>query len=306
MKLTFLGTGAGKPSVRRNVTAIALDLVQERGSVWLFDCGEATQHQLMRSPVSAHKIEAVFMTHLHGDHLWGLPGLLASRSISSNPQPLSVYGPVGLKEFIDTVLRLSSSFLSYPLNVVELESQTGIVFQDEQFTVYVQALEHRIPSLGYRIEQADQLGKLDVGKLEQNGILSGAHLQSIKRGETVQLADGRVIHGADYVSAVKLGRVVTILGDTVPTMNALSLAAHADILVHEATMEAALTQKANTLGHSSTIQAAQLALEAQVKRLIITHISARYQEDDDERLLAECRAIFPQTEMAHDLQTFMI
>ena len=304
MELVFLGTGAGKPSIRRNVTSMALSLVAHGQGVWLFDCGEGTQHQILRSKVNPSKIEKVFITHLHGDHVFGLPGLLTSRAMSENAQPLSVYGPPGIRAFVDTVIRLTRSFLTYPLSVVEVAP--GVVFEDAAFTVKAQALSHRVECFGFRIEQADQPGALDMDRLRLMNISSGPVLKRIKEGETVVLDDGRQIDGRAYVKPPRAGKVVTILGDTAPCTQVLDLAAGADVLVHEATLDASLAQKANSRGHSTTLQAAEMARDAHVKRLIVTHISARYDEKGDAQLLRECQSVFPNTEIAKDFGVYFI
>ncbi|MGL4667005.1 MAG: ribonuclease Z [Saezia sp.] len=304
MELLFLGTGAGKPSGSRNVSALVLNLASEAGEYWLFDCGEATQHQMMRTSITPHRISKVFITHLHGDHIFGLPGLLTSRSMSANASPLDVYGPVGIKEFVESVLRLTQSYMTYELRVHEFEP--GVVFQNQQFKVKALELKHRIPSFGFRVEEADRAGKLDVEGLELEGVRAGAIMQRLKNGEQVQLEDGRVIDGADYVGAPILGRVVAILGDTMPCADACELAYQADVLVHEATLESALIEQASLRGHSTTRQAAQVAKEGQAKQLIITHISQRYTPADEAFLLQECCEIFPATRVAHDLEKFTI
>lgn len=304
MELIFLGTGAGVPSRERNVTAIALNLQAERGSTWLFDCGEATQHQILRSPVKAGKLEKIFITHLHGDHIFGLPGLLSSRSMNGARDPLTLYGPPGIKAFIESALTLSASYLTYPLDVVEIDA--GVVCADAQFTVTALPLTHGVPSFGYRIEECDKPGALDAARLAADGIPAGPWMQYLKRGERAALPDGRQVDGAAYLGPGPKGRVLVIFGDTAPTPNAVRLARDADVMVHEATLEAAMTEQANRHGHSTTHQAAAVARDAGAKKLIITHFSARYDRQESEKLKEECRAIFPNTEAASDFATFTV
>lgn len=305
MKITFLGTSAGRPTQERNVTSIALDLLKERNSLWLFDCGEATQHQFMRYHLNIARLEKIFITHLHGDHIFGLPGLLTSRSLMDNMKPLTLYGPVGIKQFLQTTIEISHSWLTYPLEIIEL-AHNGLIFQDEQFTVHVAALEHRIPCFGYRIVEQDKPGQLNSRKLKQDQIPVGPNLAALKQGETLLLADGRQIDGRDYLSQPQPGKIITILGDTTPCQASIELAQGADLLVHEATQEQALVEKAMIRGHSSTQQAARIALQAQVKQLIVTHISPRYVLRDNQRLLAECQQIFAATQIAFDGANFAI
>lgn len=303
MQLTFLGTGAGAPSLQRNVTAIALTL-SKRGDTWLFDCGEATQHQYMRSALKPSKLAKIFITHLHGDHIFGLPGLLTSRSMAGLKEPLTIYGPQGIRQFIDTALSLSGSYTSFPLDIVEITA--GLVFDDGDFRVTAWPMNHIVECYGYRIEQHDKPGFLDAPRLKAEGVPRGPWYQQLKQGERVRLEDGREINGAEYLGPATKGKVVAIFGDTGPTEVALQLAADADVMVHETTLEAALAEKANSRGHSTTVQTAEVAKQARAKRLIATHFSSRYLSQDRERLLAECQSIFAATELAHDFAVFEI
>ncbi len=304
MELLFAGTGAGMPSRERNVTSIVLDLHDSTHHSWLFDCGEGTQHQLLRTAVKLSRIDRIFITHLHGDHIFGLPGLLASRSMQGISQPLVVYGPPGIREFIDTSLRLSGSWLTFPCEIIEIAA--GEVHHDSHYRVTAFPLTHPVECYGYRIDEHDKPGALDVAKLQQDGVPTGPWYYDLKQGRSVTLVDGRVINGLDYTGSATAGRSLAIFGDTAPTPAAGELAAGVNLMVHEATLEAALEEKANARGHSSTVQAARLAQQCGAQRLIITHLSSRYLKHDVQRLLAECRAIFPATEMAHDLDIFRL
>lgn len=303
MQLTFLGTGAGAPSLQRNVTAIALTL-SKRGDSWLFDCGEATQHQFMRSSLKPGKLEKIFITHLHGDHIFGLPGLLTSRSMAGLLEPLTVYGPPGIKLFIDTALSLSSSCTIFPLEIVEIDA--GEVLDNGEFRVMAYPMNHVVPCFGYRIEQYDKPGVLDAPRLKAEGVPRGPWYQDLKQGKCITLEDGREIDGAAYLGPAIKGKVLAIFGDTSPSEAALQLAAQADVMVHETTLEAAMAEKANGRGHSTTVQAAEVAKQAGAKRLIATHFSSRYLSGDRERLLAECRAVFAATELAYDFAVFEV
>lgn len=304
MELLFLGTGAGTPSRMRNVTSIALNLQGARNGCWLFDCGEGTQHQILRSPVKPNKLEKIFITHLHGDHIFGLPGLLTSRSMNGITDGITLYGPPGIKAFIETAISLSGSWLTFPLEIVEISA--GEVCNDEHFRVTAWPLTHPVECYGYRIEEHDRPGALNAEKLLADGIKPGRLFQQLKQGKTVTMEDGQVVNGRDYLGPPIKGLTLAIFGDTGPTAVARDLAANADVMVHEATLEAAMAEKANSRGHSSTVQAATAAKEAGAKRLIVTHLSSRYLREDTERLLEECREIFPQTEMAHDFSVFQL
>lgn len=305
MELFFLGTSAGVPTRTRNVTSILLDLQHPtRSGLWMFDCGEGTQHQLLRTAAHPGKLDKIFITHLHGDHLFGLPGLLCSRSMAGNIQPLTIYGPPGIREFVETSLRISGSWTDYPLEIIEIKP--GVVFKDDAYTVTAAALNHPVECYGFRIEERDKPGALDGAALIAAGVPFGPLFQQLKRGESVTLEDGRTINGAEYLSPPRPGKKLAIFGDTAPCENALALAQGVDLLVHEATLEVAMEEKANSRGHSSTHQAARLARDAQVKKLIVTHVSSRYDAEGCAMLLAECRALFADSQLAEDFATVRV
>ncbi|MFN6737167.1 ribonuclease Z [Enterococcus gallinarum] len=299
MELEFLGTGAGVPAKHRNVTSTALRLLDERNAVWLFDCGEGTQMQILHSTIRPRKIEKIFITHLHGDHIYGLPGLISSRSFQGGASPLEIYGPIGIEEFVRTVLRISQTKLSYPLVFHEITKE-GILFKDKQFTVSCRRLDHGIESFGYRVEEASHQGELQVEALTALGIKPGPVFGRLKKGEIVTLEDGRQINGGDYVGEAKKGRTVTILGDTRLCANSILLAENADVLVHESTFNKDEAKMARAYFHSTTVQAAEVAKQAQVKRLLLTHISARYVGKDITNLANEAKAVFPNTVIVKD------
>lgn len=305
MQLLFLGTGAGAPSRRRNVASVALRFDQGQ-TVWLFDCGEGTQHQLLRSALHAGQIERVFITHLHGDHLFGLPGLLGSRSLQTGSEnPLTVYGPVGIAAYLDAVFRASHARLRYDLRVKEL-SATGLVHADDRAAVFCAPLSHGIPSYGYRIEERPRPGRFRVDKATAASIPRGPLYGRLKRGETVTLGDGRTLRGEDFVEPAAPGRTLAICGDTEPCEAARLMADGVDVLVHEATFAAAEHKLAALSSHSTAVEAARIARSADAQTLILTHISARYDRGDEgcEALLDEARAIFASTFLAEDFWSF--
>jgi ribonuclease Z len=305
LELFFLGTGAGMPTKQRNVTSIALNLLVERDSFWLFDCGEGTQHQILRSPVKLSKTDKIFITHLHGDHLYGLPGLLSSRAYSGGEGPLTIYGPIGIQSYVEQCLAISESRISYEMSFVEIE-QAGVIWEDDKFRIEVAELQHRIACFGYRIIELDQPGKLNADKCHEMNIPPGPIYGQLKKGNKVQLPDGRWVDGQDYLEPAISGRVVTILGDTLYCPGAILLAQDADVLVHEATFAAERQDLAMQYHHATSIDAARVAQEANVIDLIMTHISSRYQEQDTDVLLEEAKKIHDNSFIASDFYCFPV
>ncbi|WP_027724387.1 ribonuclease Z [Tuberibacillus calidus] len=300
MELIFLGTGAGMPSKPRNVSALALMMPEYNGDVWLFDCGEATQHQILRTNIKLSKLTKIFISHLHGDHIFGLPGLLASRS-QQGESLLQLYGPEGLKDFVEWTLKLSHTHLTYPLEVVEVKS--GQVVCEQNLSVSAAPLDHVVCSFGFRIVEADKPGALLVDKIQTElGIAPGPIYKRFKEAPSVVLPDGRTVNTTDYIGPPKKGRVLTVISDTRPTPQAIELAKNADVLVHEATFTQDREEGANAFGHSTARQAAEIARKAGVGKLILTHISSRYREK--EPLLEEATAVFPNTVIAEDFWSF--
>ncbi|MEH7333740.1 ribonuclease Z [Neobacillus drentensis] len=304
MDIFFLGTGAGMPAKLRNVTAIALKLLEERGAVWLFDAGEATQHQILHTSIKPRRIEKIFITHLHGDHIYGLPGLLSSRSFQGGDTEVTVYGPKGIKEFIHVSLSLSQTYLKYPLSVIEISE--GIIFEDDQFSVEARLLDHGIPSYGYRVVEKDRPGTLLADKLIEAGVQPGPIFKKIKNGEAITLDDGSIIEPHHFLGPEQKGRIVTILGDTRFCENAILLAKNADLLVHEATFSKGEEKLASDYFHSTTHQAAEIAREAGCKQLCLTHISSRYDRNDWKELVDEAKEIFPNTDISEDFKEINI
>ncbi|KIL49009.1 ribonuclease Z [Jeotgalibacillus alimentarius] len=298
MRLHFLGTGAGVPAKERNVSAVVLKQINKNGDSWLFDCGEATQHQILHTSIKPRRINKVFITHLHGDHIFGLPGFLGSRSFQGGTGPLTVYGPEGIKEYIETSLRLSKTYLKYELSVIEVSD--GEEYIEDGFTISIRQLDHVIPSFGYRLVEQDQQGKLDSEKLQSIGIEPGPIYKQLKNGEKV-MWKGQLIDGHDFLDEPKKGKVIAIAGDTRKCAAVADLAYKADLLIHEATFGSENEKLAKDYYHSTAAQAAEIAKVAGVKTLWLTHISARYADGKETELLMQAKEIFPETYIAKDL-----
>jgi len=303
LQITFLGTSSGIPTRSRNVSGVALRLPQ-RAEVWLFDCGEGTQHQFLRSELRISQLTRIFVTHMHGDHIFGLMGLLASCGLAANPSRIDIYGPPDLEDYLKACRRYSQTHFSYPVKVHTVSP--GVVFEDDEFVVTCRLLKHRVPAFGYRVAEKDRPGQFNVEKAAALGIPSGPLYGKLKRGETIALPDGRRIQGTELCGPTQIGRKLVYCTDTVYCDAAVELATEADVLIHEATFAHQDAELAYQRLHSTTTMAAQVALRAQVKQLIMTHFSPRYapgNEIEAKDLLMEARAIFPKTEMAHDFMT---
>lgn len=302
MDIQFLGTGAGMPSKERNTSSLALKLYEERGTIWLFDCGEATQHQILHTSIRPRKIEKIFITHMHGDHIFGIPGLISSRSFLGGEDPLTIYGPKQLKDWIEMTFQISKTYIPYPLHFVE--TKEGTIFEDDTFRVEAGLLHHVIPCFGYRIEQKPLPGTLLVEKAIQLGVPKGPLLGKLKKGEDVVLSDGTVVHSKDVLSPCKKGFTITILGDTSFCENAVSLSKDADIVIHESTFDHQTEHLASEYGHSTNVEAAKVAKLANAKNLILNHLSARFLQHDVEKIIDEAKKIFPNIWASKDFAEF--
>lgn len=305
MELQFLGTGAGQPSKQRNVSCVALKLLDELNGIWLFDVGEATQHQILRTNIRLRKITKIFISHNHGDHIFGLPGLLSTRSFQGDVGPLTIYGPAGIEQFVRTSLQISRTKVSYPIKFVEL-SEPGLICEDKGLRVYTDRLDHRIPSFGFRVVEATHPGELLIDKLAKYNIPNGPILGQLKRGEQVTLADGTVLNGKDFLGPEKPGRIVTIIYDTRSTPSIARLAKDADVLVHESTFAGDESKMARNYYHSTSVQAAKIAKQENVKKLCLNHISARYMGAKAKKLENQAKKVFPNTVLVNDFDRIEI
>jgi len=311
VQVTFLGTSSGVPTRGRNVSAVALRLPQ-RSELWLFDCGEGTQHQFLRSELRVSQLRRIFVTHMHGDHVFGLPGLLASLGLAGTCNGIDLYGPDPLRDYLEGVLRTSSTRIGYPLRshrVKEAASSGALLLDDDDITVRCTKLIHRVPAYAYRVDQKPRAGRFDVEQARALGIPPGPIYAELKAGREVVLDDGRIINGASLCGPERPGCSLVYCTDTVFSEAAVELAQGADLLIHESTFSHAEAEMAFARQHSTSTMAAQTALAAGVKQLMLTHLSPRYVPGNPvtpDDLLHEARAIFPNTELAKDFLTVEI
>jgi ribonuclease Z len=273
----------------------------QRGEVWLFDCGEGTQHQLLRSDLNISQITRIFITHMHGDHVLGLMGLLATCGMTAHARSISIYGPRPIADYVREVSRRTQFQTNYPLEVHTVEP--GKIFEDDEYAVTCAPLKHRLPAFGYRVTEIDRPGHFDVERARELGIPAGPLYGKLKRGERITLDDGREFDGSDFCGPDLKGRVVVYCTDTTYCRSSVELAHGADLLIHEATFAQVDEGLAVRSTHSTAAMAARVASEAGARKLLITHFSPRYfpgNETEPEDLLREARAVFPETEMARD------
>jgi ribonuclease Z len=282
MEIQFLGTSSGTPTRRRNLSALALRA--EASKQWcLIDCGEATQHRILRTSLSLMTLRAIFITHIHGDHCYGLPGLLASAGMLNRTETLSVIGPPSIGRFIDCVLETTELRLPYPLQFISVEALADTPLLPD-LAVRATALSHRVPSYAYSFCEKAVEGKLDVDKLRRDAVPAGPGWGRIQRGRDLMLADGRTIHARDYLLTPRKPRKIIVGGDNDSPGLLAAEAASADVLVHEATYtQAGLDKVGPGPQHSSAAAVARFASKAGIPNLVLTHFSPRYQEQEAAR-----------------------
>ncbi len=305
LQITFLGTSSGVPTRSRNVSSVALRLPQ-RSELWLFDCGEGTQHQFLRSDLRTSQLKKIFITHMHGDHIYGLPGLLASLGLAGNSLGLELYGPKYLRNYIDGVLRSSSTRISYPIQINSIEQdalENKVIYEDDEFIVTCTSLIHRIPAYAFRVDQKPKPGRFNIEKAKALNIPPGPIYAQLQKGLVVELEDGRTFCGKDFCGPKRSGLSIVYCTDTIFAQSAINLSKGADLLIHEATYSHGDSELAFQRQHSTSTMAAQVASEAKVGQLVLTHLSPRYAPGNQispKDLLYEARAIFPNTLLAKD------
>ena len=298
LRVLPLGTSAGRPTLLRGASALAVH--SERG--WLMcDCGEGAQLAAQRAGLSLARLEAVLVTHLHGDHFNGLPGLLGTMSLDGRERPLFVAGPPGIREVLETLERVGSLGVGFPVILTELSGAGGELALPEEidpsFNVRFGPLSHRVPTFGFRVSLPTRPGALDLEGALAAGVPAGPLLRELKEGRSVQLPDGRVVKPDGLVGPPQQGPSVAYTLDTVPCAGSIALARGADLLVHEATYEHGRAALARERGHSSGVEAARIAVEAGARALLLTHFSPSVEA---EQVADEARALHGQVFAAAD------
>jgi ribonuclease Z len=294
IRVVFLGTSGSVPTLKRSLPAV---VVQCPRNQWMFDCGENVQHQMMQAKVSFHRKMKIFITHLHGDHVLGLPGLLQTMALMDRKEPVEVYAPKGLKDFLVCTKETLNFGLTYPVEINEILAE-GIVCDTAEYQVIAAKSNHAIASYAYAFVEKPRPGKFYPKKALALGVPAGELWSKLQRGEEVAATGGKAVKSSDVMGPLRSGRKIVYTGDTKPFENFGKFAEGADLVIHDCTFDNSLTKKADTDGHSTPSQAASQARAANAKKLVLSHISARY--PDASLLLEQAKEVFPNTILAED------
>jgi ribonuclease Z len=299
MKIVLLGTSSAVPTLTRGLSATAL--IRE-GDVFLFDCGEGTQLQIMRSSVKRSRIHSIFIGHLHGDHLYGIAGLISTLQLDGREEPLNVFGPEGLRSFLNAAFRTGDLDFKFGLRVQEFpRGFRGRVLEEDEYYVEALPLDHSIFCLGWRFQEKDRPGEFNLDRALELGIPRGPLYRKLQLGETITLEDGRVIQPDQVVGPKRRGKSVAYCLDTQFTERSIELAHECTALVHETTFGSEETNMARERKHSTMEDAARVAKEAGVANLIATHFSSRYDGRQVTRIADEARNLFEPIIVGKDL-----
>ncbi len=298
MKLVFLGTGGSYPTPDRNVSSLAL---KYEGETLLFDCGEGTQRQLMTSSLSFMSVSKIFITHFHGDHFLGIPGLIQSMNMNDREKELEIYGPRGTASILKELVSKGYFNPSYPVQITELNPGASLDFED--YHIKTVETDHDVPSLGYSFEEKDKKGRFDRQKALDLGVPEGPLFSKIHEGEDVEV--GRdLIRSEQIVGPPRGGKKIVYSGDTRPTPRIIEVARNADVLIHDSTLDETMADRAVEQAHTSSDIAAEIAKEADVDKLFLFHISPRY--TDGEKLESQAKKIFENTVLPKDFEEYEI
>ncbi len=297
LDVVFLGTSGSAPSAQRSTSAT---LIRRGGDRLLVDCGEGTQRQLLRSDVGLVDLEHVFLTHFHADHYLGLPGMLKTFALRGREVPLTVYGPVGLRDLYASLRRVFGN-LTYPVETVELAAGEALDRGDYEIRTF--SVDHGSPALGYLLAEAERPGRFDVATADALGVPAGRERGALQRGEAVELPSGAIVRPDQVLGAARPGRSLALTGDTAPAASVVDAAAGVDLLVHEATFCADERDRARETRHSTAAEAALAASVAGVRLLALTHISSRYFGSE---VAEEARQVFPETVVPRDFDVVEI
>jgi ribonuclease Z len=294
IRVIFLGTAGSVPTQARSLPAV---LVKRQNVHLMFDCGEGVQRQMVKAKIGFHKETKIFISHMHGDHVLGLPGLLQTMVLMDRQKKLEIYGPGGVKQFLECVKETLHFGLTFPVEIHEIY-KAGVICDAKDYAVEATSSNHVIPSLAYAFVEKPRPGKFHPEKARALGIPEGELWSKLQRGDTVKLPNGQVITPSDLMGPLRRGRKIVYTGDTRPFTGFAKFAASPDLIIHDSTLDDTLSEKAKLDGHSTPSQAGLQAKKAKAKKLVLTHISARYPEA--EILLEQAQKVFRNTVVAED------
>jgi ribonuclease Z len=298
MELLFLGTGGSWPCREFNVPSIAVKINSE---ILLFDCGEGTQRQFMQSKFSFMQVSRIFISHFHGDHFLGLPGLIQSMNLNDRTAELSIYGPPGTIKIVKAMLNLGFFTPGFRIKIYDLED--GEVVKLKKYDVRAFKVEHSVPAFGYALEEHTRPGKFNLKKAKQLQIPEGPMFRKLQSGKPIQLS-GKTITPEMVMGPPRVGRKIVYSGDTKPCQAVIDNATKADVLIHDACLDSSLAQKAAAYGHSTAKQAAEVAKAAKVQVLFLIHHSPRYK--DLNILEDEAKKVFTMSLVAIDFLNYLV
>ncbi len=298
MEIVFLGTSGSMPSPKRSVPAIA---IKREGEIILMDCGEGTQRQFMLSKLSFMQISKILLSHFHGDHFLGLPGIVMTMALNDREEPVDIYGPPGTIETVKTLLKLNLFKPTFETRVHDMAS--GDEVDCGEYHIRCIRSDHQVPTLTFCLEEKVRPGRFDLDKAKELGLPEGPMYRKLQMGETVEWK-GKIIRPEMVVGPPRRGRKIVYTSDTRPNPRLAPFANECDVLIHDSTVESALEEQANEYGHSSARQAALIAKESGAQVLFLTHISPRY--GDPAAMEAEAKKIFPHSQVAHDFLEYSV
>jgi ribonuclease Z len=298
-----LGTASAVPTRERHLSALA---VERKGRVLLFDCGEGTQYRLLHAGLSRARIDAVFVTHLHGDHCYGLPGLLSTLALQQRTAPVTLVGPEGLRAMLEAIPGAAPADLSFPVRITEVGEglTTAPVYDTDELTVTARPLEHRAFTMGFRLQERMRPGRFHPERARDLGVPEGPAFARLQSGTPVTVADGSTVRPEQVLGPPRPGIALAYVTDTRPCDGGRALAEDVDLLYHDATFTDTLHARAVETGHSTAREAAAVARDAGADRLLLGHISARY--DTPAPLAAEAQAVFSTAEVAEELRRYVL
>lgn len=294
LRILFLGTGGSLPTRNRNTSAI---MVNREGELLLFDCGEGTQQQMMRAKTGMKALSSIFVTHFHADHMLGIPGLIQTMSFLGRTEPLYIYGPQWVKEFVTIISELGYYKLHFEVEAIELAPED--IVKRDGYSIQAVGTDHSVPSLGYVLIEDPRRGRFEREKAIALGVPPGPLFSKLHSGMDIEI-NGKLIRSTDVVGQARPGRKIVYTGDTRPCESILAVSRGADVLIHDSTLGNDQDEWAKESKHSTAFEAATLAKEAGVRKLVLTHISSRY-TDDASPLLREAQEVFENTVIAEDM-----